>query len=135
MGPTVMIVLIAIAVLALVLSSLLGTREVWDLDAGQGALAKLRKRKDRALRILVDLDEARASGSLEEEEFVKLRNDYKRQAIQLLRELDRLRAVRLRHLSVSGGTSRASRRRVEDLLARRRSAAQGKEKSVAGDVK
>ena len=116
-----MTVLIGLGAASLLLFSLLGERELWDLDEGRGLLARLRKRRERFLRSLADLETERAAGNLAEQEFHVLRNDLKRKAIRASRELERVRQGRLRRLeSGRGGSSEARRRQIEALVKERK---------------
>jgi ribosomal protein S13 len=123
----VLLVLIAAAAAAVVLHALFGPREVWDRDQGIGVLAGLGRRKARLLRVLKDLDDERAIGTLDEREYQELRDAYKRRTVEVMREIDRVRAARVRHLARGcAAVAPSLRRRIENDVARRRSARIGK---------
>ena len=120
---TSLIVLISLAIAALLLYHILGPREVWDFDRSEGALAALRRRRERALRALKDVELEREMGALSDEEFFRLRNDLKRRAIDAMRALDRAREMRLRTLGrPRSGVPPSVRRRIEALVAKRKEA-------------
>ncbi|MCZ6792169.1 MAG: hypothetical protein O7J95_00985 [Planctomycetota bacterium] len=121
-----MTVLVSLATLGLVVYVICGTRETWDLDAGAGRLARLKRRRERVLRTMKDLDTEREAGIITEEDFRGLRGDYKRQAVLLSKELERVRRNRLRQLS--RGVSRATaqtRKRVESFVKARKAGLPG----------
>jgi hypothetical protein len=91
--------LIGLAILALLLYTILGPREAWDLDQSQGLLTRLRRRRDRLLRALKDLDFERETGTLSEPEFHRLRADFRQRAVEALKDLDRARGARIRRLA------------------------------------
>jgi hypothetical protein len=117
-----LIAVISLAVLLVFLYALWRSPGVWDLDEGPGRLSDLRRRKDRMLRAIKDLEEEKEAGRLEDAEFQVLRNDFKQRAVEVMRELDRLRAVRVRRLA-SQELPAFIRRRVEAEVARRRKGA------------
>lgn len=113
--------LISLAILGVFLYHILGPREVWDFDQVEGHLTTLRKRQDRLLRTLKDLEYERELGNLSDEEFYRLRHDFKRRAIDAMREMDRARGARLRRLSRQRATAPPSlRRQVEALVVERK---------------
>jgi hypothetical protein len=122
-----MTTLIGLAVLCVLAYGFLGEREVWDLEAGEGLLGRLKKRRERLLRAIKDLEQERESGKLSEDEFRTLRNDLKLRAIRATRDLDRVRALRVRNLARQrGGLSPSRRKHIEGLVqeaAKRRSLA------------
>jgi biopolymer transport protein ExbB/TolQ len=110
-----------LAAVCMLLSSLLDARGIWDLDQGPGLLARLKKRRERLIRALKDLEDERDAGLLAEDEFRALRHDFKRRAIAAARELERARRSRLRLLEKDHGRlSSATRRRVDILVAKRK---------------
>ena len=110
-----------VVVSGLLLLTLRRPKEIWDLHEGEGLLSRLKKRRERLLRALKDLENEREAGVLSDEEFVSLRRKYKRRAIIASRELDRVRRSRLRMLSSGDGSlSPSRRRRVESLVKQRK---------------
>ena len=115
-----LLALIGLAVVALLLFGLLGAKEPWDLDLGEGVLAGLNRKKGRLLRALKDLENQRENGTLTEEEFHTLRNDFKLRALGVMKELDRVRVARIRHVrGGEGGPTPGLRRKVERLVKER----------------
>ena len=111
------IVLISVAILCLVLYHILGPSEVWDVDQAEGSLTLLQRRRDRVLRTLKDIELEKETGTLSEDEFYRLRQDLKRQAIQSMKKLDRSRVARIRHLKRNrASVSPSHRERVERLV-------------------
>ena len=51
-----MTVLVVLTALSVVICGFLGQKEIWDLDKGKGRLSRLKRRRDRLLRTLKDLD-------------------------------------------------------------------------------
>jgi hypothetical protein len=112
-----MTILIGLAVLCLLAYGFLGEREPWDLESGEGLLARLKKRKERLLRAIKDLELEHESGKVAGEEFRALRNDLKLRAMQAQRDLDRVRRSRIRSLGRRrGGLSPSRRRHIEELV-------------------
>jgi hypothetical protein len=110
-------ILIGLAVLCVLAYGFLGEREVWDLDEREGLLGRLRKKKERLLRSIKDLEIERESGKISEEEFRTLRNDLKLRAIRATRDLDRVRGVRVRSLARRRAAIPPSRRKhIEELV-------------------
>ncbi len=122
MIPGFLTVLIAISVLAVFLCAFTGQREVWDLDEGPDLLSRLKRKKDRTLRVIKDLREEHARGSIEDAEFEALVKRYSTEAKRLIQELYRVRAVRMRQVAAGSIASTAipaaSRSRVEREVAR-----------------
>ncbi len=117
--------LVALAVLVVIVYGFLGQREVWDLDQGVGRLSRLKKRRDRLLRRIKDLEVERDSGALSEEEFNGLRRMYKKEAIQVSKDLDRLRSSRFRQISSRvGEVAKKHQKQIEALVRERRSSTQ-----------
>lgn len=116
-----MAALIGLALLVLLGYSLFTRKEVWDLDEeGLGLLARLKKRRDSLLRAIKDMEFERESGAISEEEYRGLRNDFKRRAIGVTKDLDRVRKVRLRNLVKNRrGVIPSERKRVESLVRER----------------
>src|SRR5262245_30002372 len=116
-------ILIALGLLCLLLYNLLGPKEVWDPEEGLGLLVRLKKRKERLLRTIKDLEFARESGTLSEEEFRQLRNDYKLRVISASKGLERVRRSRLRNLMKrTRGATPSQKKRIEELVKARREA-------------
>jgi len=115
-----LLVLIAMAALAVLLHGLLGPREAWDIDAGRGLLTRLGRRKERLLRVLKDIDEERQKGTLDPTEHARLRREYKREAIETMRELDRVRAAWVRRVARQTAVPTSLRQRIDKEVARRR---------------
>ena len=125
-----LIALISVSIFASMLLAFRGPREIWDLDQGSGVLVRLGRRKSRLLRVLKDLEEEHDRGSLEGVEFHRLQGEYKRRTVEVMRELDRVRSARIRHIRTGNPTvSTASRKRIEEAVARRRRSAQSREES------
>jgi polyhydroxyalkanoate synthesis regulator phasin len=121
LAANAMTVLIGLGAAAVLVFSLLGERELWDLDEGEGLLARLRKRRERLLRSLSDLETERDAGKLSEDEFHALRQELKRRAIQASRDLERVRHARLREIEKGrGGPPESRRRRIEELVKKRK---------------
>ena len=113
--------LTGLAASCLLLFSFLGPKEIWDLDQGGGLLARLKKRRDRLLRSMKDLETERDAGTLAIEEFRSLRNDFKRRAIAASRDLERVRRRRLRALETGRiGLPASQRKRIENLVKTRK---------------
>jgi len=123
--PVLMVSLLAIAVLGLIAHPLLSPTEEWDRAGAHGALTALARKRDRLLRVIKDLEFEHQAGLLSDEEFTRLRLDFKRRALQAMSELERARAARVRHLGQGRRSVAPSMlRRVESLLAARK---EGKE--------
>lgn len=103
--------------------SLFGEREVWDLDDSEGVLGTLKKRRERLLRSIKDLEAEFESGALSREEFNTLRYEYKRRTIVASKALDAARRSRLRKINKVGSratTGAAERSRIEALVESRK---------------
>ncbi len=98
MISTLLLILIGFITCFLLFFASGGPIESWDPDLDSDALSTLARRKDRLLRILKDLDEEREMGSIEEQEYLRLRRNYKAKAVVALREFERVREARLRRL-------------------------------------
>jgi len=118
MTATLLAILAGLAALSIIAFEFLGPSEPWDLEEGTGILAALRKRRERLLRAMKDLELERDRRAISEEEFQKLRNEYKARAVAATRDLDRARKSRLRSLSGRrrGEILPAERRRIEELV-------------------
>jgi hypothetical protein len=116
-------ILIGLGLLCLLLYNLLGPKEAWDPEEGLGLLMRLKKRRERLLRTIKDLEFARESGTLSEEEFRQLRNDYKLRVIAASKGLERVRRSRLRNLMKrSRAATPSQKRHIEELVKARREA-------------
>jgi len=119
-------ILVGVASCSVLGLSLFGEREIWDLDDGDGVLATLKKRRERLLRSIKDLETEFESGALSREEFNTLRQEYKRRAILASKELDAARRMRLRKINKVGRRAQASelseaeRSRIEGLVQSRK---------------
>lgn len=119
-------ILVGVASCSVLGLSLFGEREIWDLDDGDGVLATLKKRRERLLRSIKDLETEFESGALSREEFNTLRHEYKRRAILASKELDAARRARLRKINKVGRRAQASdlseaeRSRIEGLVQSRK---------------
>ena len=80
-----MTVLVGLATVGLIVYALCGANEAWELEGGVGRLARLKKRRDRVLRTMKDLETEREAEVLTQDEFRDLRARYKRRAIALSR--------------------------------------------------
>ena len=98
MIATALLILIGFITCFLFFYASSGEDETWDPDLDSDALSTLARKKDRLLRILKDLDEEKAMGSIEEGEHLRLRRSYKAKAVIALREFERVREARLRRL-------------------------------------
>ena len=98
MISTALLILIGFIICFLLFYASGGEVETWDPDLDSDALSTLARRKDRLLRILKDLDEEKAMGSIEDSEHLRLRRSYKAKAVVALREFERVREARLRRL-------------------------------------
>lgn len=118
-GAWLLVLLIACAVLCVLAYSLIAGREPWELE-GAGLVGRLRKRRERLLRALKDLELEKEAGTLNAGELATLRADLKRRAIQVTKDLDRARRSRLRSLlGGQKGLAPAQRKHVESLVAQR----------------
>ena len=118
-----LITLISLALIGLFLYRLLSPREIWDFDQAEGALTAHQKRRDGTLSALKDIEYEHEAGTLRDEEFFPLRQDLKRQAVAAMKDLDRVRAARLRGLNRRPtSVSPSLRRRVEALVSKRKEA-------------
>ena len=125
-----LIALISTSILAVMLLAFLGPKEIWDLDQGGGVLAQLGRRKSRLLRVLKDLEEEHRRGSIDDDDFRRLQGEYKRRTVEAMRELDRVRSSRIRHVHAGGpAVSTALRDRVEKEVARRKRAEESKDEN------
>lgn len=116
-----LLAVIGLAAIALMLPGLLRPGEAWDREQGAGLLSRLRKRKDRLLRAIKDIELEHESGKLSDDEFRRLRNDYKLLAIRAMKELDRVRSSRVRHLGRGRrGIPPSVRNRLEKVVERKR---------------
>ena len=86
-----MTVLVVLTALSVVICGFLGQKEIWDLDKGKGRLSRLKRRRDRLLRTLKDLDFEKEAGTLSQEEYDRLRKEYKAEAVRAAKDLDRRR--------------------------------------------
>ncbi len=119
---TAMTVLVGVASAGVILYSLLGESERWDIDAGAGRLGRLQRRRGRLLRRIKDLEFEREAGTLSEAEFSALRDSLKREAVEVTKQLERVRRQRL-HAVSSGSrvhTPANAIRRVESAIAARK---------------
>ena len=120
LGVTLMTCLVGLAVLCVLGYGLLGRKEPWDLLGGVGLLTRIRKRRERLLRAIKDLELERESGGLAEEEFVALRKDFKSRAVEVTRDLERVRRARLRSLARKRrGLTPSQKKHVEELVRQR----------------
>ena len=78
-----MTILAGVAMLGLIAYVLCGARETWDLDAGAGRLVRLKKRRERVLRTMKDLETEREAGVITEEDFRGLRDCQPREVAEL----------------------------------------------------
>src|SRR5213593_4363958 len=114
-------ILIGLGLLCLLLYNILGPKEVWDPEEGLGLLGRLKKRRERLLRTIKDIEFAKESGTMSEEEFRQLRNDYKLRAISASKELGRVRQARLRNLMRKArGATPSQKKRIDELVRARR---------------
>ena len=117
-----MILLTIGAVLAILVDPILGSREAWDLNEAPDKLRNLKRSRDRAMRTLKDLENDCREGSLLESDYEDLRRSYKQQAIQLSKELSRVREAVVRQIK-EGPTrpiTREDRELVEERVKRRK---------------
>lgn len=122
----VITLIVGATVLCIVICAMMGGREVWDLDEGPGRLMRLKKRRERLLRTIKDLETEKEAGTLSNQEFRALRNDYKREAIAASKELERARQARLRRLTKGAAPVTGKlRNRVEALVEERKAARAG----------
>jgi hypothetical protein len=112
-----MTVLIGLAVFCVLAYGFLGEREQWDPEEQEGVLGRLKKRRERLLRAIKDLETERESGKLSEDEFTTFRNDMKLRAIRATRDLDRVRGLRVRNIARRrGGIPPSRRKHIEELV-------------------
>jgi hypothetical protein len=133
MTATLLAILAGLAALCIIAFEFVGPAEPWDLEEGTGILSRLRKKRERLLRAIKDLELERERGAISEEEFGRLRNDYKARAVAATRDLERVRKSRLRSLSGRrrGEILPAERRRIEDLV---KEAVRRRETAAAGEI-
>jgi hypothetical protein len=106
--------------------SMLSPAEPWDVEGQSGTLARLRKRKERWLRSIKDLEHEREAGLISEEELREMRNDLKRHAIEAAKSLELVRRARLRSIMKrKRGLWPAERKRIEELVKARAGRAVG----------
>ena len=125
-----MILLTIGAVLAILVYPILGSREAWDLNEAPDRLRNLKRSRDRAMRTLKDLENDCREGSLLESDYEDLRRSYKQQAIQLSKELSRVREAVVRQ--IKEGPPRPQAHRIPLLQMRRRAPHQLWEHSSEG---
>lgn len=92
------VALVSGGILALLLVPLLGQRSAWDLNETPDRLRNIRRAKDRVMRTLKDLENDVREGSLAKDDYEDLRGGYKQEAIELTRELSRVREVVVRQI-------------------------------------
>ena len=117
---TILLILIGLSILGLLLYSLLGPRESWELYPRDGHLTRLRESRDAFLRAIIELREDYEAGRLSEEEFERSHRRLKGRAIRCLLLLEKLREVRSRQIRSTAALSPAIIRRVEQLVATRK---------------
>ena len=119
---TLLIVLIAVGLLAILVYPILGTREAWDLDAAPDRLRNLKRGRDRLMRTLKDLENDYREGALLEGDYQDLRQSYKREAIEASRELSRVRETVVRQIKAGPAQplTNAEREELEKRIARRK---------------
>ncbi len=117
-----LVILISGGLLALFLYPFFGPREPWSLNESPDRLRHLKRQRDRAMRTLKDLENDFREGSLAQDDYEQLRAAYKKEAIEISKELGRVREIVLRQ--ISGGPGRPlldhERRQLETLIARRK---------------
>ena len=88
------VILLALAALAYVAAPLRrGPRRAFPHAPGE--IARIGERKTAALTAIIDLEEERDVGKLSERDFEVLRDQYEREALEALRELDALQTSEL----------------------------------------
>jgi hypothetical protein len=88
------VVLLALAALAYVAAPMRrGPRRAFPHAPGE--VARIDERKTAALTAIIDLEEERDVGKLSERDFEVLRDQYEREALEALRELDALQTSEL----------------------------------------
>ncbi len=99
-----------------------GPRESWDMGEAPDRLRYLQRARDRVLRTLKDIEHDRREGSLLESDYEQLHATYKREAIGLSRELNRVRETAVRRIAdgPDGPLGKDERRRLEELVRKRR---------------
>lgn len=116
--PVLWMVFLVGAGLVLVLAyPLLSPREPWDLDEAPDRLRNLQRARHRALRTLKDIESDHREGILLDEDYRQIQATYKRQAIQLSKELARVRESVIRRIQ-DGPGGRAPSDRERDVLER-----------------
>ena len=117
-----MALLVSGGVLAILLNALLGAKETWNLDEAPDRLRHLKRARDRLLRTLKDLENDYREGSLLDEDYKELRTHYKQQAIEVAKELSRVRETVVRRIADGPGKVLADdeRHHLEDLIAKRK---------------
>ena len=116
-----MLALIELAIAGVFIFHFLHRAEPWEVEDGEGSLSILRKRRDRVLRAIKDIEFEHEAGVLSEEEYERLRRDFKAQGIVAMRELEELRDVRVERLDPEHQPSfQAMVQEVEGLVSERR---------------
>jgi hypothetical protein len=117
-----MLLLVAGAALAAVLLPLFSAREPWDLEEAPDRLRHLKRSRARLLRALKDLENDYREGALLEPDYNEIRAQYKGRAIEVSKELDRVREALLRRMAAgpSGALTDAERQAIEAEVARRK---------------
>ena len=117
-----MILLVSTGTLSLLLVPLIAARELWDLNETPDRLRNLKRGRDRVMRTLKDLENDLQEGSLSTEDYEELRSVYKKEAIQVTRELKRVREIVVRQ--IANGLERPlgseERNKLESMIERRR---------------
>jgi hypothetical protein len=117
-----MLLLVAGAALAAVLLPLFSAREPWDLEEAPDRLRHLKRSRAHLLRALKDLENDYREGALLEPDYNEIRAQYKGRAIEVSKELDRVREALLRRMAAgpSGALTDAERQAIEAEVARRK---------------
>ena len=117
-----MILLVSTGTLSLLLVPLMAVREPWDLNETPDRLRNLKRARDRVMRTLKDIENDLREGSLSTEDYEELRSAYKKEAIQVSRELKRVREIVVRQ--IADGPERPlgieEREKLESMIERRR---------------
>ncbi len=90
--------LVAVGTLLILIYAMLAVRETWDLREDSERILHLKRAKDRALRKLKDIEVEHEEGSLLGEDYEKLREQAKHEAIQVTKELNKVRSATIKRI-------------------------------------
>ena len=111
--------LVAVGTLLILIYTMLAVRETWDLREDSERILHLKRAKDRALRKLKDIEVEHEEGSLLGEDYEILRAQAKREAIQITKELNKVRSATIKRIVDRGSPqpSAEETQAIEKLVA------------------